>query len=289
METLDPFIARGANQSDGNGSRVGTLGGKATPGAGIQPELARPARPLDGRVALVTGASRGIGRAIALELASAGAAIAINYRSSEAEARQVEQQIASDSGTAMTVCADVSQPAEVRAMVERVVAGLGRIDILVNNSGITRDRTLHKLKDEDWLAVINTNLNSVFFCTSAVLPAMMERKYGRIINISSLSGQAGNFGQSNYAAAKAGIIGFTKAAALELARYNITVNAIAPGFTATDMFAKVPEDIQQQIKAKIPARRFATPREIAEAALFLAAHGDYITGQVIGVNGGMYM
>jgi acetoacetyl-CoA reductase len=289
MESLDANVGRNAISSGGNGSGEARTKSTGAPSTGAVSVLARPIRPLDGRVALVSGASRGIGRAIAIELAAAGAAVAVNYHTSEAAAKEVEGAIVGEGGNAFSVFADVSQPSDVRAMVELVVAQFGRIDILVNNSGITRDRTLHKLKDEDWLAVINTNLNSVFFCTSAVVLGMMERKYGRIINISSLSGQAGNFGQCNYAAAKAGILGFTKAAALELARYNITVNAVAPGFTATDMFSRVPDDIQEQIKAKIPARRFATPKEIAEAALFLAAHGDYVTGQVIGVNGGMYM
>lgn len=250
---------------------------------------ARPDLPLAGKAALVTGGSRGIGRAIALTLARAGAAVAVNFRSGQSEARTVEEQIAASGGNALSVYADVTQPGEVQAMVENVLARFGQIDILVNNSGITRDRTLAKMKAEDWLAVINTNLNSVYYCTAAVLPAMIERKYGRIINIASIVGQAGNYGQSNYAAAKAGIIGFTKAAALELARHNITVNAIAPGFTATEMVAKIPDEVQAKIKAKIPAGRFALPEEVAQAVVYLVAHGDYITGQQLNVNGGMYM
>ncbi|MHB1134547.1 MAG: 3-oxoacyl-ACP reductase family protein [Chloroflexota bacterium] len=251
--------------------------------------LARPELPLAGKVALVTGSSRGIGRAIALRLAQAGATVAVNYRTGEVEAKKVQEQIEAMGRQALSVKADVSVAEDVQAMAERVRAEFGHIDILVNNSGITRDRTLVKMPAADWLAVINTNLNSVYFCTSAVLAGMIERKYGRIISIASVVGQAGNYGQTNYAAAKAGIIGFTKAAALELAKFNINLNVIAPGFTATEMVGKIPVEVQDKIKAKIPTGRFALPEEIAEAAFFLAAHGDYITGQQINVNGGVYM
>ncbi len=284
---------------------------------------------LEGRVALVTGASRGIGRAIALELARAGARVALNYRSGEAEARAVAEQIeelrtgapgARRSGNrraralvdeiskrvvsvtiaeaedapasaeaAMLAQADISNPQEARALVGQVVERWGRLDILVNNAGITRDRTLRKLSDEDWLTVINTNLSSAFFCTSAAIPAMVEQKYGRIVNVSSVIGQCGNVGQANYSAAKAGMIAFSKSAALELAKYNVTVNVVAPGFTLTEMVAKIPENIQDTIKARIPLGRFAMPEEIARAVLFLVAEGDYITGQQINVNGGIYM
>lgn len=262
---------------------------------------------LDGRTALVTGASRGIGRAIALQLAREGAKVAINYRSGEAEARAVEEEIralgqdatrergsATDAAganaeAAMIVQADVGDREQSRDMIRRVVEQWGRLDVLVNNAGITRDRTMRKMTDEDWIEVINTNLNSVYFCVSAAMPVMIEQNYGRIINISSYVGQAGNFGQANYAASKGGIIAFTKTAAIELAKYNITVNAIAPGFTLTDMLAKVPENVQDQIKAKIPLGRFGLPEEIAKSVAFLAADGDYITGQQINVNGGVYM
>ncbi len=262
---------------------------------------------LEGRTALVTGASRGIGRAIATQLAREGAKVALNYRSGEAEARAVEeeiralrQEVARESGGSsdtteaneaptMLVQANVSDKDQSREMIRRVVEQWGRLDILVNNAGITRDRTMRKMTDEDWLEVINTNLNSVYFCVSAAMPVMIEQNYGRIINISSYVGQAGNFGQANYAASKGGIIAFTKTAAIELAKYNITVNAIAPGFTLTDMLAKVPENVQTQIKAKIPLGRFGMPEEIAKAVAFIAADGDYITGQQINVNGGVYM
>lgn len=244
---------------------------------------------LDNKIALVTGASRGIGRAIASMLAREGAAVALNYRSGEAEARAVADEIASFGGTTMLAQANVSDKTEARDMVKRVVEHFGRLDVLVNNAGITRDRSMRKLTDEDWLDVINTNLNSVYFCTTAAMEGMIGQKYGRIVNISSYVGQAGNFGQANYAASKGGIIAFTKTAAIELAKYNITVNALAPGFTLTDMLAKVPDNVQDQIKAKIPMGRFGMPDEVAKAVLFLAADGDYITGQQINVNGGVYM
>lgn len=244
---------------------------------------------LDNKVALVTGASRGIGRAIAVELAREGAAVAINYRSGEAEARAVAAEIEAFGVDTMLVQANVGDKAEARGMVERVIERFGRLDILVNNAGITRDKSMRKLTDEDWSEVINTNLNSVYFCTTAAMSGMIDRKFGRIINISSFVGQAGNFGQANYAASKGGIIAFTKTAAIELAKYNVTVNAIAPGFTLTEMLAKVPDTIQDQIKAKIPMGRFGLPEEIAKAVAFLAADGDYITGQQININGGVYM
>lgn len=174
-------------------------------------------------------------------------------------------------------------------MVRHVAEAWGQLDVLVNNAGITRDRSMRKLTDEDWLDVINTNLNSVYYCTTAAMSLMIEQNYGRIINISSFVGQSGNFGQANYAASKGGIIAFTKTAAIELAKFNITVNAVAPGFTLTDMLSKVPENIQNQIKAKIPLGRFGMPEEVARVVSFLAAHGDYITGQQININGGVYM
>ena len=244
---------------------------------------------LDGKVALITGASKGIGRAIALMLAGEGAKVAVNYNSSEGEARAVADEIATVGGECMLMQANVSNRDEARALVRRAAEQFGQLDILVNNAGITRDKTLRKMTDEDWDAVITTNLGSVYYTTSAAMPIMIAQNYGRIINISSYVGQAGNFGQANYGASKGGIIAFTKTAALELAKYNITINALAPGFTLTDMLAKVPENVQTMIKAKIPMGRFGTPDEIAKAVLFLAADGDYITGQQINVNGGVYM
>ena len=244
---------------------------------------------LEGRTAIVTGAARGIGRAIALRLAREGARVAVNYRRSEAEAKEVVEAIGGGGGHAMLVQANVCDAAEARSLVRRVVDHWGRLDVLVNNAGITRDRSLRKLTDDDWLTVIDNNLHSVYLCTTAAIPVMIEQQFGRIVNISSYVGQAGNFGQANYAASKGGIIAFTKTAALELARFNITVNAIAPGFTLTDMLAKVPADVQGQIKARIPMGRFGDPDEVAKAVVFVAADGDYITGQQINVNGGVYM
>ncbi len=244
---------------------------------------------LDGKNALVTGASRGIGRAIALQLARDGARVAINYRSRESEAHAVANEVQAIGRTPLVLQADVSNPKEARRLIAKVLEHWGRLDILVNNAGITRDKSLKKLTDEDWAEVINTNLNSVYYCCTAAIKGMCDQRYGRIINISSFVGQAGNFGQANYAASKGGIIAFTKTAAIELAKYNVTVNAIAPGFTLTEMLGKVPENVQEQIKARIPMGRFGQPEEIAQAVAFIAAEGDYITGQQININGGVYM
>jgi 3-oxoacyl-(acyl-carrier-protein) reductase len=244
---------------------------------------------LEGKTALVTGGSRGIGRAIALQLAGLGANVAINYRSGKEEAEAVAREIRAIGPEALVVAADVSEAEQARNLVRQVVEKWGRLDILVNNAGITRDKTLRKLEDEDWHEVMRTNLNSVYYTVSAAHPVMVEQQYGRIVNISSFVGQAGNFGQTNYAASKGGVIAFTKSAAQELAKFNITINAIAPGFTLTEMLEKVPPNIQEKILAKIPMGRFGKPEEIAKAVVFLAADGDYITGQQINVNGGVYM
>jgi acetoacetyl-CoA reductase/3-oxoacyl-[acyl-carrier protein] reductase len=238
---------------------------------------------------LVTGAARGIGRAIALALASEGADIAINYQSSESDAHSLVAELTKADRQTLLFKGDVGERSTWTSMMEKITQTWGRLDILVNNAGITRDKTLRKMTDDDWLAVLHTNLNACYFGVSAVMPTMTAQKYGRIINISSFVGQAGNFGQANYAASKGGIIAFTKTAAMELAKFNVTCNALAPGFTETGMLAKVPEQVQQSILARIPMGRFASPEEIAKAVLFLAADGDYITGQQINVNGGVYM
>lgn len=244
---------------------------------------------LKGKVAIVTGASRGIGRHIALQLAERGADVAINFRTRQSEADQVIQDIEAFGVRALAIQADLAQMPAARHLVRQVYDQWGRIDILVNNAGITRDKSMKKLTDDDWNDVLNTNLGSVYATCSEVLKIMMEQQYGRIINITSFVGQAGNFGQANYAASKGGIIAFTKTLALEMAKHNITVNAIAPGFTETEMLAQVPADIREHIIARVPMGRFGKPEEIARAVVFLAAEGDYITGQQINVNGGVYM
>jgi 3-oxoacyl-(acyl-carrier-protein) reductase len=244
---------------------------------------------LEGKIALVTGASRGIGRAIAVELARGGANVAIDFRSDVLHAQEAAREIRSLGVECMIIKGDVSKKGEAKHIVEKVLSKWHHLDILVNNAGITRDRTMRKMTDDDWAEVINVNLNGTFYCTSAALPAMMNQRFGRIINISSVVGQMGNFGQANYSASKGGIIAFTKTLALEMAKYNITANSIAPGFTATEMVEAIPEEIAAQVKAKIPLGRFATPEEIAKAAAFLAAEGDYITGQELNVNGGYHM
>jgi len=246
-------------------------------------------KDLAGKVALVTGASRGIGRHIALQLAQRGADVAINYRSRQAEGDEVAREIEACGVKALSIQADLSKMPEARSLVQQVHEHWGRIDILVNNAGITRDKSMKKLTDDDWNDVLDTNLGSVYATCSEVLKFMMDQKFGRIVNITSFVGQAGNFGQANYAASKGGIIAFTKTLALEMAKYNITVNAIAPGFTETEMLAQVPENIREQIISRVPMGRFGQPEEIARAVVFLAAEGDYITGQQINVNGGVYM
>ncbi len=244
---------------------------------------------LTGRCALITGASRGIGRAIATMFAVEGAAVAINYRSGSAEAQTLADELHKGGTKTLLLQGNVGDRAVWSGMVQKIRDAWGKLDVLVNNAGITRDKTLRKMTDEDWVDVINTNLNACYYGVTAVMPMMSAQNYGRIINISSFVGQAGNFGQANYSASKGGIIAFTKTAALELARHNITVNALAPGFTLTEMLAKVPENIQAQIRSRIPLGRFGQPDEIAKAVLFLAADGDYVTGQQINVNGGVYM
>ncbi|MGD9636308.1 MAG: 3-oxoacyl-ACP reductase family protein [Pirellulales bacterium] len=244
---------------------------------------------LEGKAALVTGGSRGIGRAIVLELAREGARVAINYQANDARAKEVADEAVALGGAVMLAKADVGVAEEARAMVRDVVQELGRLDVLVNNAGITRDTSLKKMTDQQWDEVVRTNLGGYFYCTSAAIPVMLEQKFGRIVNISSMNGQIAAFGQANYSASKGGIIAFTKTAALELAKGGITVNTVAPGFTETDMFAEIPDKIQDQIKGRIPLGRFAKPEEIARAVVFLVADGDYITGQQINVNGGAFM
>jgi acetoacetyl-CoA reductase len=244
---------------------------------------------LQDRVVLVTGGSRGIGAEIAKELAAQGATVAINYVSNADRAQEVVREIESYNSKVTAVQGDVANPEAMKKVYEEVMETYGKIDILINNAGITRDAKFVNMTEEQWNQVITTNMNSIFHLTKLVLPNMIEQNYGRIVNISSIIGQAGGFGQTNYSAAKAGMIGFTKSLALEVARYNITVNCVCPGYTFTDMVAAVPEKVQEKIIAKIPLGRFGTPKEVAKAVRFLVVDGDYITGQSINVNGGMYM
>ena len=245
---------------------------------------------LDGKVALVTGASRGIGRAIALKLAAEGARVAINYAGNTAKAEEVKAEIEKNGGQAILVQADVADSAAVEAMVNATVEAFGQIDILVNNAGITRDGLMMRMKDEDFDAVINTNLKGVFYCTKLVSKLMMKKRSGRIINMASVVGLMGNAGQTNYAAAKAGVIGFSKSAAKELAARGITVNMVAPGFIDTDMTAAMTDKAKEMTLTGIPLNRMGTPEDVANAVAFLVSdNASYITGQVINVDGGMVM
>ncbi len=245
---------------------------------------------LANKTALVTGASRGIGRATAIELAKAGAKVAVNYAGNRAAAEEVVAQIQAAGGQAFMVQADVGDAAAVDAMVKSVVEQFGSIDILVNNAGITRDNLIMRMKEEDWDAVIHTNLKGIFNCTKIVTKLMMKQRYGRIVNMTSVVGIMGNAGQSNYAAAKAGVIGFTKSMAKELASRNITVNAVAPGYISTDMTADLPDQAKADLQSQIPLQRLGNPADVASAVLFLVSPGaDYITGQTLHVDGGMVM
>ncbi|MYB40744.1 MAG: 3-oxoacyl-[acyl-carrier-protein] reductase [Chloroflexi bacterium] len=244
---------------------------------------------LDGQVAVVTGASRGIGRACALELARHGAQVVVNYVANADAAEETRDAIHELGGTVVLVKADVSDAEAASDLIETAVEELGKVDILVNNAGINRDRTLSRLSVEEWDEVIGTNLSGMFYCTRAAVPHMREANYGRIINISSVIGQMGNIGQANYGATKAGMIGFTKTAARELARNNITVNAVCPGFVSTEMVTALPENIQDNIKAQIPLGRFGEPEEIAAVVRFLCTEGSWFTGAQLSPNGGQYM
>ena len=245
---------------------------------------------LVGKVALVTGGSRGIGRAIALKLAENGADVAINYAGNTAAAEEVKAAIEQMGRKALLIQCGVADTDCVQAMVNQVGKELGRLDILVNNAGITRDGLLMRMKEADWDDVMNTNLKGVYNCSKAVMRTMIKQKSGRIVNMASVVGEMGNAGQANYAAAKAGVIGFTKSLAKEVASRGITVNAIAPGFIATDMTSVLSDDQKAEMARTIPLGRAGQPEDVANAVLFLASEGAaYITGQVLNVDGGMVM
>jgi 3-oxoacyl-[acyl-carrier protein] reductase len=244
---------------------------------------------LKDRVAIVTGASRGIGRCIAEYLAAQGARIVAVSRKQQ-DTEELVASIKERGGEALSVAADVSVEGDVAAMIDAAQQAFGQIDILVNNAGITRDTLLARMKDDDWDAVLNINLKGAFLCSRAAAKVMSKQRYGRIINITSVVGQMGNIGQANYCASKGGLMGLTRSNARELARRNVTVNAVAPGFIETDMTAELPEKVRTDMAAQIPLGRFGAPEDIAAAVAFLASEqAGYITGHELSVNGGMYM
>jgi len=243
---------------------------------------------LDTQTCVVTGSSRGIGEGIATELAAHGANVVVNYRSSEREAYDVVDEIEADGGTAIAVQADVTDEDEVDAMVDRVKNAFGPTDVLVNNAGITVDKKFEQMTREDWDQVVDVNLGGVYNCTNAFFDDLKDAEHGRLINISSVVGQQGNYGQANYAATKSGLFGFTRTVALELADSGTTANCVSPGFVQTEMLDKVPERVQNKILKRIPLDRFAQVDDVAGIVRFLATEdADYMTGQILGVNGGM--
>jgi len=245
---------------------------------------------LHGQVAIVTGGARGIGKSISLTLAQAGAKVLVNYNHSDSKAQELVNTIIGEGGEAVAIKGDVSSNSTAEELIKQALDNFGKVDILINNAGITRDNLLIRMKEEEWDHVINTNLKGMFLTTKAVLKPMLKQRSGRIINISSVIGLIGNPGQTNYGAAKAGVIGFTRSVAKEVAGRNILVNAIAPGYIATDMTNKLPENLKETILSNIPLGRIGTAEEVAQVALFLASPAaSYITGQTIVVDGGMVM
>lgn len=245
---------------------------------------------LNGKNALVTGGSRGIGRAICTRLATMGAHVYINYVSNPEAAEETRQAIIAAGGTADVVAFNVADTAQAEGAIKQIIKDAGALDILVNNAGITRDGLMARMKEDDWDTVLDTNLKGAFICAKAASRAMMKKRWGRIVNISSVIGFAGNAGQVNYASAKAGMQGLTKSMAREFASRSITVNAVAPGYIVTDMTSALAEEIQEKIKAEIPLASLGTPEDVAGAVAYLVGKDSaYITGQTIHVNGGMYM
>jgi 3-oxoacyl-[acyl-carrier protein] reductase len=244
--------------------------------------------PLEGRTCVVTGSSRGIGREIALEFARCGGDVVVNYDTSAERAREVVEIVEANDGRATSVGADVADPEAVERMAEAVHDEFGPVDVLVNNAGITVDRTFEEMTHEDWKRVMEVNLDGTFNCTKAFYDDIKAADAGRLVNISSVVGQQGNYGQANYATSKGGLIAFTRTIALELARHDSTANCVAPGFTETDMLEKVPDRVREKILDDIPLDRFAQPEDIVGIVRFLASEqADYMTGQVLGINGGM--
>lgn len=243
-----------------------------------------------GRVAIVTGAGRGIGRAVALRLAAEGASVAISYRSNDDAARETADAVREAGVECEVFKGDVASAEDVRALFEGVSAAFGRLDILVNNAGLTRDNLMMRMKEEEFDEVLRTNLGGTYLCTRAALRPMIRARWGRIVNISSVVGLVGNAGQANYAASKAGIIGFTKSVAREVAQRGITANAVAPGYVETELTGSLPEDVKEAIRTQVPMGRFGEAEEVAEVVAFLAGEGaGYVTGQTIAVDGGMTM
>jgi NAD(P)-dependent dehydrogenase (short-subunit alcohol dehydrogenase family) len=250
---------------------------------------ASPQKRLAGKVAVVTGSSRGIGKAIARALAAEGAALAVHYCRGREQADEVAAEFERGGCRVGVFHADVARPEDCHKLLDQAAKRLGAVDILVNNAGINRDRSIRKMSASEWDEVIQTNLNSVFHCSKAVLEPMISRGWGRIINIASIIGQTGAFGQANYAAAKAGVIAFTKSVAQEVAKFGVTVNAICPGFVDTDMVASMPQAAKDAVRGRIPLGRFGDADEVARLVRFLCTEGDWITGAQLNINGGQFM